>query len=661
MNIMPRWVLRVGLAILLGGAISAPADERILAFDSRIEVNPDATMTVTETIRVRAERQSIKRGIYRDFPQIYQGEWGLVAKTGFEVVRVLRDGNPEPFHTEKRENGVRVYIGQASVMLPLGNYTYTLTYRTDRQLGFFKDHDELYWNVTGNGWEFPIDRVTAGVRLPAGVDITATEAYTGPQGARDRDYQVEKIADNEVGFVSTRGLSSREGLTIVVSWPKGPIVAPTPRDQWMRRIRENPGIFLAAVGLLLVCIYYLLVWLAVGKDPKRGVIIPLYSPPKGFSPAAVRGLVRMGFDDKSFAAGLINLAVKGAVTVEESNREISELLKKAHAPEIAVKLAAAGEKKTVEYSIRLKNAQAPGLAPEEQVLLDKLLKTRTVVRLVQSSHLTVSAAKKGMESVLTKLLENRYFEKNLGYWVVGLLFSLGPLALSLVGSREIGGAIFALFWLSIWTLVVTFLLSACVSLWRSGPWHKALPSTLFALPFLGGEFLGLFFLTKTASVWVPVFFLVGALMNGFFYHLLKAPTLTGRKILDQIEGFRWYLKVGEKDRLNLENPPQRTPELFEQFLPYALALDVEQEWAEQFADVLAQAGEEDSTYSPTWYSGRSWVALGAVGFTQALGSSMSTAIAAASTAPGSSSGGSGGGGGGGSSGGGGGGGGGGGW
>lgn len=631
-----RWrVLSVGLMLVLGGAIPARADERILAFDSRIEVQPDASLTVTETIRVRAERQSIKRGIYRDFPQIYQSSWGLVAKTGFEVVRVLRNGNPEPFHTEKRENGIRVYIGQSSVILPAGYYAYELTYRTDRQLGFFKDHDELYWNVTGNGWDFPIDRVTATVRLPEGTSITAAEGYTGPQGARGQNYQVNHTAFNEVAFTSTRGLSVREGLTIVVSWPKGHVVAPLPQDEWMRRIKENPGIFLAAAGLLLVCLYYVLVWFAVGKDPARGVIIPLYAPPKGFSPPAVRGLVRMGFDDKSFAAGLIDLAVKGAVTLEEKDRE---------------------------YSVRLKNTQAPGLAEEEKAVLNKLLKSKAVVRLVQANHVAVSGAKTEMESILTKFLDTRYFVKNVGYWVFGFLFSFVPLAISLVGSREIGGAIFSLFWLSIWTMAVTFLLSMCVTLLRSGPWYKALPSILFALPFLGGEFVGLFILTKTASVWVPVFFLVGAVMNGIFYHLLKAPTLAGRKILDQIEGFRWYLKVGEKDRLNLENPPQRTPELFEQFLPYALALDVEQEWAEQFAEVLTKAGQDETSYHPGWYSGAAWSTLGAVGFTQALGNSMSTAISSASVAPGSSSGGSGGGGGGGgSSGGGGGGGGGGGW
>ena len=166
---------------------------------------------------------------------------------------------------------------------------------------------------------------------------------------------------------------------------------------------------------------------------------------------------------------------------------------------------------------------------------------------------------------------------------------------------------------------------------------------------------------------MPVLLVVGIAMLIAFYQLLKSPTAAGRPILDRILGFRLYLSVGEQERLNLEDPPQRTPALFETFLPYALALDVEQQWSQQFAGVLSAAAQEvtvpsgETGYTPSWYSGTAWSTLGAAGFADALGSSMSSAISSSSTAPGSSSGSGSGGGGGGSSGGGGGGGGGGGW
>jgi uncharacterized membrane protein len=145
-------------------------------------------------------------------------------------------------------------------------------------------------------------------------------------------------------------------------------------------------------------------------------------------------------------------------------------------------------------------------------------------------------------------------------------------------------------------------------------------------------------------------------VNALFHHLLKAPTLSGRRLMDEIEGFRLYLSVAEQERLNILNPPEKTPELFEKYLPYALALDVEHEWSEQFASVLA-AVASDGGYRPSWYTGRSWRTRDMSGFASSLGKSFTGAISSASTAPGSSSGSGGGG----SSGGGGGGGGGGGW
>ena len=157
---------------------------------------------------------------------------------------------------------------------------------------------------------------------------------------------------------------------------------------------------------------------------------------------------------------------------------------------------------------------------------------------------------------------------------------------------------------------------------------------------------------------LSAFTFVGAItVSGIFYHLIKAPTKMGRKIMDEIEGFRHYLGVAEKDRLNLLNPPEETPELFEAFLPYALALDVEQKWSERFASVLAAAGTADSRggYSPSFYSG-SHTGMDGVMAASALGGALTGALASSSSAPSSSSGGGGG-----SSGGGGGGGGGGGW
>jgi len=166
-------------------------------------------------------------------------------------------------------------------------------------------------------------------------------------------------------------------------------------------------------------------------------------------------------------------------------------------------------------------------------------------------------------------------------------------------------------------------------------------------------------MTISTSFVIALFLILAMMVNYLFFHLLKAPTGVGRKAMDEIEGFKRFLGATEKDRMNMLNPVEHTPQLFEKYLPYALALDVEQQWSEQFAEVLSSASvsPEQSGSGPVWYSGASWNSLAAAGFTSSLGSSFSDAISSSSTAPGSSSGSGGGG----SSGGGGGGGGGGGW
>ena len=625
------------LAVVLLGLLLASSSvwsqgERILSFASRIEIRADASLEVTETIQVRAEGQVIKRGIYRDFPQLYHGRWGLNQRTEFTVVSVQRSGRPEPFHLESHDNGQRVYIGQSSVSLATGEYTYELTYRTDRQLGFFKDHDELYWNVTGNGWVFAMNQVRAEVSLPAGATVLSAEAYTGPQGAQGRDYTSGKSsAANGVVFETTRALSPQEGLTIVVAWPKGFIQATAGRAGWLNLLQDNVGIAIALGGLLGALIYYFLAWLAVGKDPAPGTIIPLYGPPPGLSAAAVRYLVHMRFDHKAFAANLISLAVKGAITIDQDAAKV--------------------------YTVTWKNGTT-ALLPDEQVVRGKLLCAREHLPLQQANHTKIAAAIKSLKTALALRMERIYFVTNFWYWFWGLLFSVVPLVFSVLTYRNFGGALFMAIWLTGWTIGVTFLLSLVFTLRRSRQWIGAVAMTLFSIPFVGGEIFGLWVFAKSTSIWVPVLFLIGAAMNGVFYHLLKAPTAAGRKLLDQIDGFRLYLTVAEKDRLNSQNPPQKTPQLFEMFLPYALALNVEQQWAEQFTEVLAQAGaDRPGGYAPPWYNGTAWNSLGPTGFVSTLGSSMSSAISSSSAAPGSSSGGGAGG----SSGGGGGGGGGGGW
>ena len=186
----------------------------------------------------------------------------------------------------------------------------------------------------------------------------------------------------------------------------------------------------------------------------------------------------------------------------------------------------------------------------------------------------------------------------------------------------------------------------------------ALFLTLFALPFVAGELVGVgaFFLIAGVGFGLVVAALVAT--NVAFFEWLKAPTVEGRKLLDQIAGLRLYVGVAERDDIaRARDAPPMTVEEFEKFLPYALALGVEKTWADRFAAAVGPAAAAAAAGAMVWYQGNTGGLSNLDSFSSGLGSSLSGAISSSSTAPGSSSGSSGGG----SSGGGGGGGGGGGW
>ena len=634
------------LLAALAPATAQDSEERIRSFDARITVNTDGSMLVKETIAITSTGESITHGIYRDFPTSYKDWRGNSYSVLFEIVSVRRDGHSEPYHTEDQKNGERVYFGSSTYDLPPGEHTYEFEYRTNRQLGFFKDHDELYWNVTGNRWQFPIDAVSATVLLPpeARRRVTDLEGYTGYQGEKGNAYTVAYDNAGNPVFRANH-LAPNEGLTIVVGWRKGIVAEPTAAQKRAWFIADHKPEILGLAGVIVVFLYYVMVWGMVGRDPKPGSIMPLYEPPDGMSPAAVRFLERMGFDDKGFTCAIIGLAAKDYLRIEQDGAKTYKLVRKGKAP------------------------SESGLSADEKALAKILFEDGSPLTLTNAKHTLLNRAQKAVELTLHTTTEIGFFATNGKYVAPGAILSFVAIAAMVLtrGGTVLPVALFMSVWLTGWTFGVYALLSSVVRAWRSVRTSgvlgagAAVTTTLFSIPFVIGECVGLGILLFGVGVGATLIIAMVVFINVLFHHLLKAPTLAGRALMDRVEGFQMFLKAVDADRLQtMAPPPNKTPELFERFLPYALALGVEQAWANQFSDVLAQAaaaGGSTRGYSPSWYSGFNTATFSAASFTSSFGSSFSSAVSSSSTAPGSSSGGGGGG----SSGGGGGGGGGGGW
>jgi uncharacterized membrane protein YgcG len=594
------------------------AQERITSFDSHIEISKDSSITITETIAVVAEGREIKRGIYRWLPTRYDDHYGNTVMVEYEILGVQRDGRPEPYHVVRESDHIKVYFGKKSVFLEHGPYTYTFSYRTNRQIGYFDGFDELYWNVTGSDWAFRIEQASCLINLPQGVPVLQKHAYTGRHGEAGTDYTSGVDEHGQTWFRTTRALSPGEGLTIAVSWPKGVVHEPTASEKAGYLLSDNLDMVVGLGGLLVVFIYFFVAWLLVGKDPQPWTIIPLFAPPKDFSPAATRFVTKMGFDNKAFAAAIISMAVKGHLRIEDEGKT---------------------------YLLTRLNDDYKKLSSGERALTKKLFGSRKTITLKQENHGSITRARRALRSALKREHEKVMFKTNIGYLLPGLVLSLLTLvfiALSRHGEDRFL-ALFMTVWLSGWSVGCFFLTKSALDAWKGRRKLQAIGPTFMALVFLVTAAGGMVAFVIATS-FLTLICLVGLVgLNILFYQLLKAPTFAGRRIMDEIEGFKMFLSISEQERLELLNPPERTPELFERFLPHALALDVENSWSNQFSNVLAQAGVDGQTYRPSWYHGSSWNRLGAAGFAGALGGSLSSALASAATAPGSSSGSGGGG------------------
>jgi len=522
------------------------------------------------------------------------------------------------------------------VFLTNGSHTYSIRYSMTRMGRSFADHDELFWNATGNYWVFPILQSVTRVTLPAGANMDNLVGYTGRPGSTEQAVTITRVSDNQAIFRTTRRLEAGEGVSVAAAFQAGVLTEPQGLDANLNWLSDHRDLVVPVLALLLVLGYNLLAWNAVGRDPKKGTIIPLFHAPKDMSPALSHYIDKMGWQNSgwtAFTAAIFDLGVKGLVKIDN--------------PAKTLKVTTTG------------HAAPAGLPAEEMVLFSYFASERSVT--VDKIHGADLNTKRGA-FVAAVEAQNRklYFNNNTGYVVLGFALSvasllglvafdmLNPLVLIFAAIGGVFIGIFAGFLKSFWT-------SPVIGKVIFGVW----------VVIFGGNLIGsgLNFASDVRFDTPLLAAISIVVVNVVFAILMRAPTVQGRKLMDQIDGFKMYMDTAEKNRLNITGEPPMTKERFEGILPYAIALGVEKPWSEHFEAELARnaVSDVDGTYQPGFYSGRSWSGSG--GFSNSVAAATTAMSAAMIAAQPSTSSGSGfsSGGGGGSSGGGGGGGGGGGW
>ncbi len=317
--------------------------EHIKSFKSDILINKDGRINVKETI-VYDFGQLQKHGIYRDVPFIRTNQDGKKYKLEFNNFSVQdENGKGYRFTTSSiDEKIIRLKIGDPDRLIS-GIYNYIITYTVEGALTYFSDHDELYWNITGNEWTVPIVQASALIRLPEVLESSNVKlaCYTGYVGDNltlcNKDYELGQIK-----ISNQENLSSSQGLTIVVGFPKNIVAVLEAKefvsfwDTWMGTVVV---LLLALLGLFWYVglpFYIIYKWFKYGRDPKStiGVTTAWFDPPKThdgkrfLTPGEVGTLGDETVDMKDISATIVDLARRGYLMIDERKKGDYYLVKK---------------------------------------------------------------------------------------------------------------------------------------------------------------------------------------------------------------------------------------------------------------------------------------------------------------------------------------------
>jgi uncharacterized membrane protein len=623
--------------------------ERITRFDSTISVREDAYLDITEVITVYAGRVNINRGIYREIPTDYS--YGILRYNVDLVVNsVKRDGRELEYLFERRANGYYIEMAEYGVYLTPGYYTFELKYTMGPMIGFFDGFDELYQNITGNGWAFTIEKATGTIIIPKEIDQNDLYliGYTGSFGEKEGDYTYTyDTDDNEtiIKFTASRPLYPDEGLTVAVGFPKGIVEKPNITEYIFRVLISSWVSILLFLSFLFIIIYYFITWFILGRDPKGKTIYPRFQIDKNIDPMLARMINKIGYDHKVLVAGIVHLGVKGLVKIEETDEGTYVITRtEKDIPEDLSK----NEAKLYSSMFKIKEDL---LDNKQKKILDKITKEYpfllNIIEDVDNSKDTftlrpkysarVYAFSQKMKNYL-ELQAQKYYATNNGLIIIPIIAVIlqSFFLITISGSDDTVGALI----FSIIMLVVV--LTVLIPMYRNflnetlGKKLTTIMLSIFIIPFI---LVSILLISETSDALNLIIILMSIISIVFFHPLIKARSKEGREIQDDIEGFKMFLDTTEPNRLKVLYPdlPLKI-DTYERFLPFAIALGLEKLWSNKFAKVF-NVDDTNTTYS--WYHGNSFHSSS---FTSGFSSGLSSSISSASTAPGSSSGGGGGGG-----------------
>jgi len=426
------------LACLATFAVPASAKNwRVTDFQDSITIGGDGSALIRERITLAFVGEW--HGIHRFIPIEYPGPSGTNYTLFFDLISITDETGAKLKYESSRANGQRdfkIYIPNAVD----ATRTVEIDYLVKNGIRYFEDHDEFYWNVTGNDWSVPIDHASASVRFPdSAAGSLRAQAFTGVYGSTERaaTFQVDGA---HVEFETTNPLPMRGGMTIDIYIPKEILKEPSSLLRFGWFVGSNPVVFLPFVtfGFMFV------LWWFKGRDPDPGMsVAPMYEPPKGMSPAEAGTLIDDTIHPRDITSTLVDLAVRGYLKIEET---VEKGLIFHH-------------KDYIFHLLKPRDKWGPDLQPHERVMLENVFSSGEQTRLSDLKNRFYTALPVIRQDIMSELKKKGMYlldpESANGYSIVA---AIGIVAV--FGFMQYLG--WADFFSSAWLLAISLVVSALV-------------------------------------------------------------------------------------------------------------------------------------------------------------------------------------------------------
>jgi len=533
-------------------------------WEDELKVNADGSLVVTETLTVHFTVQ--RQGITRTIPLEYRTDQNFDYHLNVRVESVT-DGDYHDLRYEQNRRGgnlnLKIYVPGAVQ----ATRTVILRYRVANGLRFFQDHDELYWNVIGPDHDNTVEQAEAQVALPAGAAGVRTRAFAGRVGLRESSTEITQ-APNEARYATTRALHPFEAWTIVTGWDKGLVSPPSGLALAWDFLTSNWPLGFPVLTLIFAVSFYF----SYGRDPSLRPVSVQYGPPQGMSPAGAGALIDDSADMRDITATIVDLAVRGYLTIEE--KAGSGLLKM-----LAGKDYVFHRKKPVE--------EWKDLRPHESLLMHALFS--------RSGPVDLAAVKQLLSGISRNPFTLMQQAKSVGAQVQQALAQLpqsGAADSDSVSLSELHNS----FYTNVPSLkeaIFNELMGRNCYRTRPDYMHQRYAAGAVAAG-VGIFWTGNVIARHSGMQILPFVIAAGltALIVFVYGRLVHARTMEGTRALEGVLGFKEFLSRVESDRYNLV---VKTPQMFEKFLPYAMAFGCEAHWSKAFDGIYTQP--------PQWYSG----------------------------------------------------------